>query len=178
MDQDDLVEKVGVEYTSFDVGVLYRFSKRKKIGLMLKNISGFSFKEAHDLFMLPKYATLGVSLKKGKHLYSLDCETIFGKFGGLEKKTAEFCLIRGGVEKEITGNVKVRLGLIFPVVAYTSSLGNIRNEIPWPGIGGATGIGAEFKHLKIDFALYGDPAKSYINQDIRLTASGTLIFVF
>ncbi len=143
----------------------------------MKNIYGFSFKEKFDRFSQPKYATLGISGKKGRNLYSLDCETIFGKFGGLEKKTAEILLLRAGVEKEIKGSFRLRLGLIFPVVAYTSSLGDIRNEIPWPGVGGTMGIGAEYKYFKVDFALYGDPAKSFIDQDVRLTASGTIILI-
>ena len=148
---------------------------------MLKNIYGVSSKKEDDSFSLPRYATLGISLKKDGYTFSLDNEIIHGRYGGYggeEKKTAKFWLIRGGVEKEIEGILKLRLGLIFPVVAYTSTVGDMREDIPSPKIGGAVGIGAEFDRFNIDFAVYGDPAKSYVEQDRVLTSVVTIILKF
>jgi len=145
---------------------------------MLKNIYGVSSKKEDDSFSLPRYATLGIPLKKDGYTFSLDNEIIHGRYGGEEKKTAKFWLIRGGVEKEIEGILKLRLGLIFPVVAYTSTAGDMREDIPSPKIGGAVGIGAEFDRFNIDFAVYGDPARSYVEQDKAFLSVGTIIVKF
>ena len=62
----------------------------------------------------------------------------------------------------------LRCGLTIPVKAITDTLGNIRNDLPWPKMGGAVGIGATFDRLTFDFAVYGDPAERYVEQEIRI----------
>lgn len=121
---------------------------------------------------------MGISSKRDGYIFSLDNEIIHGRYGGEEKKTAKFWLLRGGVEKEIEGILKLRLGLIYPVVAYTSTVGDMREDIPPPKIGGAVGIGAEFDRLIIDLAVYGDPARSYVEQEKVVTSVGTIILKF
>lgn len=54
----------------------------------------------------------------------------------------------------------------------------MREDIPSPKIGGAGGIGAEFGRITIDVAVYGDPAKSYVEQERVVTSVGTVIIKF
>jgi hypothetical protein len=175
---DDGSEKVELEYNTFDLGVLYNLTDRTNIGLMLRNIYGVSSKNEDDDFSLPRYATFGISSKKDGYTFSLDNEIIHGRYGSGEGKTAKFWLLRGGVEKETEGMLKVRLGLIYPVVAHTSTAGDMRKDVPSPKIGGAAGIGAEFDRFIIDFAVYGDPAKSYVEQRAVITSVSTIILKF
>ena len=145
---------------------------------MVKNIYGVSSNKEDDTLSLPRYATVGISLRKDGYTFSLDSEIIHGRYGGTEKKTAQFWFLRGGVEKKIGDVFRVRFGVIYPIVAYTSTAGDIRDDIPWPKIGGAAGIGAEFDKLTIDFAVYGDPARSYVEQDAVFLSVVTLIVKF
>ena len=145
---------------------------------MLKNIYGVSSNMEDDSFSLPRYATLGISSKKDGYTFSLDNEIIHGRYGTGKNKTAKFWLIRSGVEKEIEGILELRLGLIYPVMAYTSTVGDMREDIPSPKMGGAVGIGAELYIFIIDFAVYGDPAKSYVEQDQVVTSVGTITLKF
>ncbi len=62
----------------------------------------------------------------------------------------------------------LRCGPTIPVKARTDTLGNIRNDLPWPKMGGAVGIGVKIDRLTFDFAVYGDPAESYVDQEIRI----------
>ena len=174
----DGTEKVELEYNSLDLGVLYNLTHRTNIGLMLRNIYGVSPRHEDDDFSLPRYATFGISSKKDGYTFSLDNEIIHGKYGSGGGKTARFWLLRGGVEKETEGMLKLRLGLIYPVVADTSTAGDMRKDIPSPKIGGAAGIGVEFDRFIIDFAMYGDPAKSYVEQRGVVTSVGTIILTF
>lgn len=171
-------KKIAVEYNNFDLGMLYRLSSTAKIGLMLKNIFGFALKRKYDSFALPKCATLGISVKKEKMIFSFDSEFIFGSFGGEEKKTAEIWFLRAGLEKEIGRFFKLRGGLVYPVIARSSSLGNLKSDIPWPKFSGSIGIGLKLKRFNIDTALYGDPAKSYVEREPVLGVTATLTYKF
>jgi len=148
------------------------------MGVDLKNLYGFSLKEEYDRVSLPKYLILGISTIQYGYTFSMDSEYVFGKFGGLEKKTAKIWLLRAGLEKPLEYNLKFRMGLIYPVVVRTSSIGDITNDIPWPKIGGSLGIGADLKWIVLDFAVYGDPAKSYLEQEatVSLETTATLKF--
>ena len=145
---------------------------------MVKNIYGVSSNKDNDTLSLPRYATVGISLRKDGYTFSLDSEIVHGRYGGKEKKTAQFWLLRGGAEKKIGDVLSVRFGLIYPLAAYTSTTGDMRDDIPRPKIGGAAGIGLEFNRLTIDFAVYGDPARSYVEQDTALLSVATLIVKF
>jgi len=160
------------------LGVLYNLTDRTNLGVVLKNIYGVSSKTEDDDFFLPRYAILGISTKRHGYTFSLDNEIIRGRYGGKEKKKAEFWLLRGGVEKEIKGILELRLGLVYPVVAYTSTIGDIKQDVPSPKIGGAVGIGAEFDRFIIDLAVYGDPARSFVEQEKILSSVGTMILKF
>ena len=175
---DGTDEKLAVEYNSINLGMLYRISATTRIGLMLKNIFGFSLKKKYDSFALPKYATLGISTKRKRQTFSFDSEFIFGRFGGVEKKTTEIWLLRAGLEHEIGRLFRLRGGLLYPVIARTSSLGNLKKDIPWPKLSVSMGIGLELKSFNIDLALYGDPAKSYVEQEPVPGATVTLTYKF
>lgn len=148
------------------------------MGLMVKNVYGISSNEGYEEYRLPRYATLGISSKRGAYTFSLDSEVIFGRFGGVEKKIAQFWLLRGGLERELKGVCKARVGLIYPVLAYTSTAGDMQEDIPSPKIDGTAGIGVEFGRITVDFAVYGDPAKSYVDEERVLSSVGTIIIEF
>ncbi len=145
------------------------------MGLMVKNIvdiyesstSPDNTPENAD-FSLPVYTILGLSAKYRGLLLSLDNELIYGHYGGTNAKKATFWFIRAGVEKKLNEMFVLRCGLTIPVMARTDTLGNIRNDLPWPKMGGAVGIGATFDRLTFDFSVYGDPAESYVDQEIRI----------
>ena len=172
---DDIL---AVAYNSVDLGLLYRISSTIRIGLMLKSVFGFSLKRKYDSFAPPKSATLGVSIRKKKKTFSFDNEFIFGRFGGVKKQTAEIWLLRAGLEHEIGRLFRLRGGLVYPVIARTSSLGDLKADIPWPKVGGSIGIGLELKRFNIDLALYGNPTKSYVEQELVLGAMATLTYNF
>jgi hypothetical protein len=171
-------QKVELEYNAFDVGALYRVREGIRLGLMVRNIYGTSPNEGYERYSLPRYMTMGISSEMGESTFSLDSEVIFGRFGRVEDKVAQFWFLRGGVERELGSGFKLRVGLIYPVVAYTSAAGDMREDIPSPKIGGAAGIGAEFGRIAIDFAVYGDPARSYVEQERVLTSMGTMTITF
>lgn len=131
---------------------------------MLKNAYGFSYKNEYDTFSLPRYLTIGISNTRNDFTLSFDSEYIFGTFSGLEKKDVEMWFLRAGLEKFITSWAAGRIGLIYPAIARTSTLGNIKDDTPSPKIGGAVGLGLRYKNLLIDLSVYGDPAKSYVKQ--------------
>lgn len=155
------------------------------MGLMVKNVIGLSDAKRHYSgasagdgdysFSLPRYVTIGMSFKRGDYTWSFDSESIFGRYGGIGKKTAEFWFLRAGVEKAaVMRYLKLRAGLILPVIARTSTIGNIRDDIPDPKIGGSAGAGLEFGRYFADFAVYGDPGKSYVEQDPEITFTVTV----
>lgn len=166
---------LGIHYQTMDVGMLYRFSAKYRMGLMVKNIVDIyesskspDYAPENANFSLPVYTTLGLSAQYRGLLWSLDNELINGHYGGTKSKKATFWFIRAGVEKKFNEMFVFRCGLTIPAVARTDSLGNIRNDIPWPKMGGAVGIGIKKDRLTFDFAVYGDPAESYVNQEIRV----------
>ena len=177
-DEAQSVRSLAVEYDTIDLGLLYRISKSTRLGIMLKNIIGFSFKTKYNQFALPYYATLAMSHRIGSTTLSLDSEYIFGEFGGYEKQSADIWFLRGGLEKHLNPNFRLRAGLIYPVTAKSSSLGDLKAGIPRPGIGPSLGLGLVLDRFDIDLALYGDPARSYIEHKPHLGATGTLIFKF
>ena len=148
---------------------------------MVKNIadiyeSGFSTDKSDetDNFSLPIFATFGYSTQYNDFLLSFDNELIYGHYGGTESNKATFWFIRAGVEKKYNELLTFRCGLTIPVKARTDTLGNIRNDLPWPKIGGAVGVSICFDRFKFDFSIYGDPARSYVDQEIRIKAVGSL----
>lgn len=170
--------KIAVEYNTIDLGLYYRMSESIGLGLTAKNILGFSLKRKYDTFALPRYVTLGAAIRWNRRIFSLDHEFIFGRFGGLEKQTAEIWLLRAGLEQTVGRFFKLRAGLIYPVLAKTSSLGDLKSGLPWPKLGGSIGLGLALKRFNIDLALYGDIAKSYVTRGPVPGATGTLTYKF
>jgi hypothetical protein len=177
-DETQAAKTLAVEYDSIDLGAIYRCSDATRVGIMLKNMIGFSFKKKYNRFALPYYATLSVSHKIGPTTLSFDSEYIFGKFGGYQKQSAKIWFLRGGLENRLTHYLSLRAGLIYPLMARSSTLGDLKAGIPWPRIGPCLGLGLVLNRFDIDIALYGDPAKSYVEQRPTLGATGTLTFKF
>ncbi len=167
-----------MEYNTIGIGGLYRFSEEIYLGIMIKNAFGFALEDEYSSFALPRYFTIGLSKRKRNYTLSFDSEYICGEFGGLEEKTMEIWMLRAGFEKKINSWMKGRLGLMYPVIAYTSSLGDFKEDIPWPQIGGAVGLGMEFQRWIVDLSIYGDLAKSYVEQTPTVTAVASLTYKF
>ena len=108
----------------------------------------------------------------------MDSEYIFGEFGGYQKQSANIWFLRGGLENRLTPYLHLRAGLIYPLMARSSALGDLKAGIPWPKIGPCLGLGLILNRFNLDLALYGDPAKSYIEQTPTLGATSTLTFKF
>ncbi len=80
-----------------------------------------------------------------------------------------------GYEKKINGKLTGRMGLIIPLKAWTSTLGNLLANVPPPKVGGSAGVGyAISKNADFDFALFGDPMRSYIEKKITLSVTASL----
>lgn len=145
---------------------------------MFKNLVGFSFKSEYSGFSAPKYATLALSHSMGPTTLALDSEYIFGRFGGADKQSATIWFLRGGLEHRLIRHIRLRAGLVYPVIAQTSAAGDLKEDIPWPGTGASVGMGLDLKRFDIDLAFYGDPARSYVKQSPRLGVTGTLTYKF
>ena len=169
---------LSVEYENIDLGAVYQVSDATRLGIMFKNIIGFSFNDEYRGFAVPKYATIALSHAKGPSTLSLDNEYIFGRFGGKEKQSADIWLLRGGIEQRVTQRIRLRTGLIYPIIAKTSATDDLKKDIPWPGAGISLGLGLILKRFNLDLALYGDPARSYVEQTPTLGATGTLTYKF
>lgn len=129
-------------------------------------------------FNLPNQISIGASgLFKGC-LLSLDNEVIIGKYGGTNIKKARFWIVRAGLEKRLSSRYTARCGIIAPLIAWTSTLGNVQGDIPRPKIGGTIGGGVKLGRFNIDGALSGDHGRSYVEKKIYLKAilSSTLSF--
>lgn len=172
------VRDLAVEYESIDLGAIYRVSEATRLGLMVKNIVGFSFKDEYGGFTVPRYATLALSHTMGPTTLSLDSEYIFGRFGGHTKQSANIWFLRGGMEHRLSRHIRLRTGLVYPVIAETSASGDLKADLPWPGMGASLGLGLVLDRFDIDLALYGDPARSYIEGSLNLGATSTLTFKF
>lgn len=168
-DKGEDLPKQKVGYETFDLGVLYQPSEKMRLGFMFKNV-----KEPSK----PQYVTLGTALFKKGITYTIDSEYIFGTYGENEKRKCRFWFIRGGVEKDWKKNLKARMGIVIPLKAYTSTLGDLKKNIPSPGFGGALGIGYEDKDYKLDFALFGDIGRSYIKHKPVLSPTVSASYLF
>jgi hypothetical protein len=67
-------------------------------------------------------------------------------------------------------NQSPRVGIIYPAIAKPSTIGDIRDDMPSPKVGGSIGIGLNYKPFTIDFSIYGDPVESYLEQDLRISS--------
>jgi hypothetical protein len=177
-DEQSSNRNLSVEYENIDLGAVYRVSDATRLGVMFKNIIGFSLNDEYSGFAVPKYATIALSYTKMPSTLSLDNEYIFGKFGGDEKNSVNIWLLRGGIERQLNQHIFARTGLIYPIMAETSPTGDLKKSIPWPGAGASLGLGLVLKRFHIDLALYGDPGRSYVEQSPTLGATATLTYTF
>jgi hypothetical protein len=159
---------------------MYRFSETGRLGIMVKNIfeisqsnsSTFGYPDGTG-FSLPVGATIGFSNRFRGFVFALDNEIIYGHYGNGTKR-AKFWFIRAGVEKQIDQLFTLRCGLIVPAIAETSSVGNMRDDLPWPKMSGTIGLGVKYGRSILDLAVFGDPAKSYVDQAIRIRGAVSL----
>lgn len=142
-----------VAYKTIDAGLLYKINNNSKIGITFKNVIEPS---------KPRDVTIGYSTLIKNLIFTVDSENIFGKYDANNRRTAKFWFIRSGVEKKINTNIAVRGGIVIPLVAWTESIGNLRKNLPNPKFGGSFGFSYNLKNYLIDFALFGNPGKSYI----------------
>ena len=143
-----------VAYDTMDFGLLYQDSEKVRYGLSFRNPLEQS---------KPRYINLGAAWFKGRDTYTMDMERIFGNYSG-NLRQVRFFMIRGGWERDLRNGFKVRGGLVIPLKAWTSTLGNIRDNLPSPKFGGSVGAGYTFKDTTLDLAVYGDPGKSYVEK--------------
>jgi hypothetical protein len=155
-------------YETFDFGMLYRKSEKKHFALLLRNPVEPS---------KPKYITIGAAWFRGRDTFTVDLEHIYGNYSN-EKRKCDFIMLRSGVERDYGSGWKLRGGLVIPVRARTSTLGNIMPHIPSPKFGGAIGAGYTFKNYTLDYVLFGDPGKSYIVNKAVLSSALTLSHTF
>ncbi|HOX28986.1 MAG TPA: hypothetical protein PLQ76_07535 [bacterium] len=151
-----------VAYKTMDFGLLYDMDAKKRFGLTLRNPIEPS---------KPKYLILGSAFFKGKDTFTLDIERIFGEYGN-DRRKCNFLMLRGGWERKLNDGWRTRAGIIIPLRARTSTLGDIRSKLPSPKFGGAAGVGYTFRSYTLDLALYGDPGKSYVKS--KAVISGVL----
>lgn len=177
-DEQSTEKNLSLENENIDLGAIYSVSESTRLGVMFKNVVDFSYNDKYSRFNLPKYATIGLSQTHGPTLLSLDNEYIFGRFGIDGEQSANIWLVRGGLEYRANQLIQLRTGLIYPVIAETSDTGDLKQDIPWPGIGGSLGLGLDLKRFNVDFALYSDLARSYVDQTPTLGATATLIYKF
>lgn len=145
---------------------------------MIKNLVGFALEDEYRGFELPRYFTFGVSRRSKTFTLALDSEYIWGNFGGREKKTVDIWLLRAGVEKRLFHWLTGRVGLICPLSARTSTLGDLRDDFPSPKVGPTLGLGVNYKNWQVDISLHGDPALSYIKQKAAVASVLSLIYRF
>lgn len=145
---------------------------------MIKNLVGFALKDEYSGFELPRYFTLAVSRRWKGYTFAVDSEYIRGNLGGSQRKTVDVWLLRAGMEKRLYPWLTGRMGLIAPLSARTSTLGDLRDDIPSPKVGPTLGLGVNYKNWQVDVGLYGDPALSYIKQKAVLAGALSLIYQF
>ncbi len=145
---------------------------------MIKNLVGFALKDEYRGFELPRYFTLGASRRWDGFTFAVDSEYIRGDLGGRQKKTVDIWLLRAGVEKRLYPWLTGRAGLICPLSARTSTLGNLRDDIPSPKVGPTLGLSINYENWQVDISLHGDPALSYIKQRAAVAAALSLTYQF
>ena len=154
-----------VAYDTMDFGMLYQDSPKMRYGLSFRN----PLEQTK-----PRYINVGAAWFKGPNTYTFDIERIFGEYSG-SLRQVRFLMIRTGMERDLGRGWKARGGLVIPLKAWTSTLGNIRDNLPSPKFGGSLGAGYTFKKdTTVDFAVYGDPGKSYVESKKRFSTVFTL----
>lgn len=169
-DETNAKYEFGVDFTTFDLGLIYKINSKTSASLVYRNIVDFwgsrmhkeennNYEKAAD-FSSPNFLTLGFShTYKSYNLY-LDSELLSGYYGS-NKKYMKFWFIRAGAEKLLTNSFMIRSGITYPVLAETSTLGNIRDTIPNPKFNAAIGAGYQYKNWLLDATLFFNPGKSY-----------------
>lgn len=148
-----------VAYKTMDVGMHYRFSNTRRFGLSIRNPLEVS---------KPKYLNFGMAWapESRSYVYEVDVEYVFGHYG-TDKKSVNFLMLRSGMEKDLHNGWKLRGGLIIPVRARTSSLGDLYKKMPSPKMDITLGVGYKYKAHTIDLAIFGDPGWAYIQKTLK-----------
>jgi hypothetical protein len=153
-----------VAYETMDFGALYKLNDNHQFAIALRNPLERT---------KPKYLTIGAAWLKPNYRVTADIEHIFGEYSN-ELRKCNFIMLRAGYERDINRRFKARAGVIIPVRAKTSTLGDLRSKIPNPKIDATVGAGYTFKNYTLDLALYGDPGKSYVTDTLKFGSALTL----
>ncbi len=159
-----------VSYNTYDLGALIKLNDVYSVGLMYRNVQEPS---------KPKYFTIGFAKRTKNARLMIDGESIFGKYGEVGLRKASFFMLRMGYERKLGKKLTGRIGLIIPLKAWTSTLGNLIANLPPPKFGGSGGIGyALSKNADFDLAIFGDPGRSYIQKKLVISASASVRYRF
>jgi hypothetical protein len=153
-----------VAYQTVDFGAFYKLNKNRQFAVTLRNPLEPT---------KPKYLTVGTAWIRPGYRITLDLERIFGEYGN-DLRKCNFLMVRSGYERDLSRGFKARAGVIIPLQARTSTLGNLRSKIPDPKIDATIGLGYTFRDYTLDFAFYGDPGKSYVTSDMKFGSVFTL----
>jgi hypothetical protein len=155
-----------------DWGLIYKMTAHLQFSLVNRNLFHFgenrhsnaavSSFEKDVKFSFPDYYTVGFAWKSSYYFY-WDNEIIAGKYGGKKLKYMEFWFMRMGMEKKLK-SWSFRSGITIPVLAESSSLGNLLKKIPSPKLNIALGLGYKFASVIFDSAVFFNPGLSYANQ--------------
>ncbi len=89
---------------------------------------------------------------------------VIGNYGGKKLKRMELWIMRIGAEKQVNNYFTFRFGLTNPLIAKTSTLGDLRANLPNPKFSISAGCGFEYKRVKLDLALFLNPGLSYVHR--------------
>jgi len=157
-----------VQYDTVDIGFHYRESDRRHFGLSLRN----PFEKTK-----PKYINAGVAWFRGRDIFTFDIEHIYGNYSSY-MRTVNFLMLRAGMERGMKNNWKIRGGLVIPVRARTSTLGDVRAKLPSPKIDATFGAGYSYGRYTMDLAVYGDPGWGLIKEKLKASSVLTLRMAF
>lgn len=100
---------------------------------------------------------------------------MIGKYGGKTLKDMEIWFLKLGVEKTYFDKLNIRAGITAPIIAKTTTLGNLLDKIPNPKLNASCGIGYRWNRFTIDSAIFFNPGLSYAERkpvpDISLSIS-------
>ncbi|MCF7883071.1 MAG: hypothetical protein K9M95_02985 [Candidatus Cloacimonetes bacterium] len=86
---------------------------------------------------------------------------MIGKYGGKTLKDMKIWFLKIGVEKTYLKKLDLRAGITAPIMAETTTLGNLLDKIPDPKLNLSCGIGYKWKRFTFDSALFFNPGLSY-----------------
>ncbi|MCK4956584.1 MAG: hypothetical protein KAS49_03040 [Candidatus Cloacimonetes bacterium] len=173
---------MGINYGYFNFGLQWFYSAELSLGITANNLlpwykkkisnkTGESIVQA-GLFIVPQKYAIGLSYHSRYGKFELDSEIMAGNYGGKSTKNMTLWIARAGWEKDLSHHFLVRSGVLIPLIMRSSSLGEL--SIPPPGFDASLGLGYSWKRVILDFAIFGDPGRSYVEHTAHL---GTMLSI-